>query len=219
MKKVLIFCLAIILVVIAFIVINNNDSEQLDDTNSVSENSTESEDEVSNETETSYENDGTFVVTEVDGDDYDLYYTIVETDEEYAESFDFIIENNEELTITFYDTELNEYLIEDSDVIEYNTEYTVINSGDIEYIFVGEVGQDLNYPLVLLLQTDGTVKAIDMRDGYLTGEFIAKDLTELENIESFEQVSISYPEDSGYYGVVAISEDGLIYEISGYIVE
>ena len=231
MKKGLIILLVVIILVavIAFVVINNNNaSEQSDNTNTVSENvdnsenvtrnSIESDNEVLNETGAEYENDGTYTVSEVDEDDYNSYYTVEETDETYADSFD-IEENGDELTIIFYDTELNEYLLGDDDGIEYDTEYTVTNSGDIEAIFVGEEGQDWNYPLVLLLQTDGTVKGIDMEEGYKAGEFIAKDITELEDIESFEQVSVAYPDDSGYRGVVAIAEDGTVYEISAYQVE
>lgn len=74
----------------------------------------------------------------------------------------------------------------------------------------------MNYPLVFLLQKDGTVRGIDMEAGYKTGEFIAKDILELEDIDGFEQVSVAYPNDSGYNGVVAITEDGLVYEISAY---
>lgn len=226
MKKGLIILLVIVIIIaiIAVVAVNsNNNSEQEKNTNTTSENvantensvrnSVKTDNEVSNETGAGYENDGTYTVREIDEEDYDSYYTPVETDDVYADSID-IEENDGEVTITFSDTELNEYLLDNSNGIEYDTEYTVSNCGDVDSIFVGEEGQDWNYPLVLLLQKDGTVKGIDMEEGYKTGKFVAKDISELEDIESFEQVSVAYPDDSGYNGVVAIAEDGSVYEIS-----
>lgn len=74
-------------------------------------------------------------------------------------------------------------------------------------------GQDWDYPLIFILQKDGTVKGIDMENGYKTGEFIAKNISELKNVDRFEQVDVTPQNNSGYYAVVAITKDNLVYEV------
>ena len=56
-------------------------------------------------------------------------------------------------------------------------------------------------------------KLVDIEEGYKTGNFVAKTISGLDNLEKFEQVSVSKPDDSGYNSVVAITKDGEIFEI------
>ena len=42
---------------------------------------------------------------------------------------------------------------------------------------------------------------------------IAKNISELKDVTEFKQVSVSLPNDSGYNAVVAITKDGMVYEV------
>ena len=162
-----------------------------------------------------YENDSeTFKVRKVERENFDSFYKTVEVPAEAKNCVKVEKEGNN-LIISLIESDTNEFLLESENKVTYNTKYTVSNvsSNDVKNIFYGAEGQDTGYPLVLLLLNDGTVKGIDIQNGYQTGNFIAKNISGIENIVKFEQVDVTPPNDSGFIGVVAISEDNSIYII------
>ena len=84
---------------------------------------------------------------------------------------------------------------------------------DIDKIFVGGEGQELVYPNIYLLAKDGSVKGIDVKEGYEEGTFTAYDISGLKNVESIDQVSVAKPNDSGYEAIVASTKDNEYYEL------
>ena len=224
MKKGLILLLIVVIIVAvaAFFIVNNNKNSNQQEENkttlSENENSKENSSDLNennnalnNENDDAYGNSTIYRISIVDKEDYDLYYTSFETEKIFADSIN-IEENNGKVTILLSETDLNDYLIGDSSV-EYEKEYNVENAGNVKEIFMGEVGQDWDYPLVFLIQEDGTVRGVDIEEGYKTGNFVAKTISGLDNLEKFEQVSVSKPDDSGYNSVVAITKDEEIFEI------
>lgn len=220
---------------IVFSVLNNNNNNNNKDINSeitennVTDNSSntneqndminndvqESNNESVNQDETSNDyDDGTFRVRQIDNETYRSYYEILE-EEKIAKDSVNIEEQGDNLTITIVKNNLNDMLFEHGSEISYDTQYNIsnISASDVENIFYGMEGQDWDYPLVFILQKNGNVKGIDMEHGYKTGEFIAKNISELKDVTEFKQVSVSLPNDSGYNAVVAITKDGMVYEV------
>lgn len=192
----------------------NNESNNMNNSNAnndIQEINNESANQ--NEINNDYD-DGTFRVREIDNESFNSSYKIIE-EEEVAKNSVSIEEKDNNLTIAILKTNLNESLLENGSVITYDTKYDIsnINADDVDTIFYGMEGQDWDYPLIFILQKDGTVKGIDMENGYKTGEFIAKNISELKNVDRFEQVDVTPPNNSGYYAVVAITKDNLVYEV------
>lgn len=184
---------------------NNNADNDISEINNESAN----QNEINNEYD-----DGTFRVREIDNESFNSSYKIIE-EEEVAKNSVSIEEKDNNLTIAILKTNLNESLLENGSAITYDTKYDIsnINADEVDTIFYGMEGQDWDYPLIFILQKDGTVKGIDMENGYKTGEFIAKNISELKNVDRFEQVDVTPQNNSGYYAVVAITKDNLVYEV------
>lgn len=204
-------------------IIENNRTDNETDTNTSNEIANNNADndipEINNESANQNEinneyDDGTFRVREIDNESFNSSYKIIE-EEEVAKNSVSIEEKDNNLTIAILKTNLNESLLENGSAITYDTTYDIsnINADDVDTIFYGMEGQDWDYPLIFILQKDGTVKGIDMENGYKTGEFIAKNISELKNVDRFEQVDVTPPNNSGYYAVVAITKDNLVYEV------
>lgn len=204
-------------------IIENNRTDNETDTNTSNEiannnadnDISEINDESANQNEINNEyDDGTFRVREIDNESFNSSYKIIE-EEEVAKNSISIEEKDNNLTIAILKTNLNESLLENGSAITYDTKYDIsnINADDVDTIFYGMEGQDWDYPLIFILQKDGTVKGIDMENGYKTGEFIAKNISELKNVDRFEQVDVTPQNNSGYYAVVAITKDNLVYEV------
>lgn len=206
--------------------INNDDhSQQNTNTNSnaISNETSNTNNDISNtissnatENETNNANtDNHFRVREVSNEEFNASYEVTETGEDTVKNALTIAEQDGDLTITFKESDLNEMLFGRGKAIEYNEKYIIRNvtSDEVETIFYGMEGQDWDYPLVFLLLKDGTVKGIAMENGYKTGEFVAEDISEVNNVDRFEQVSVTPQNNSGYNAVVAITKDGSIYEI------
>lgn len=204
-------------------IIENNRTDNETDTNTSNEiannnadnDISEINDESANQNEINNEyDDGTFRVREIDNESFNSSYKIIE-EEEVAKNSVSIEEKDNNLTIAILKTNLNESLLENGSAITYDTKYDIsnINADDVDTIFYGMEGQDWDYPLIFILQKDGTVKGIDMENGYKTGDFIAKNISELKNVDRFEQVDVTPQNNSGYYAVVAITKDNLVYEV------
>ncbi len=188
--------------------VNEMSADNNDISNHISSNTTESD--------TNNENtNNTFRVKEVDNDEFNASYEVIESEEDTITNALTIAEQDDDLTITFKESDLNEMLFERGNGIEYNEKYIVSNvtSDEVETIFYGMEGQDWDYPLVFILLKDGTIKGIAMENGYKTGEFVAEDISGVNNVDRFEQVSVTPQDSSGYNAVVAITEDDSIYEI------
>ena len=158
--------------------------------------------------------DGTFIVRNVKSEDYNSYYKTMEVPEG-AEDCINIEKKENTLVLNVIDSETNEMLFERGSKVSLDEKYTIsnVNANDVKFIFYGVEGQDIGYPLVFLLLNDGTVKGVDIQSGYQNGNFIAKNISGLKDISKFEQVDVTPPNDSGYVGVVAISQDDTIYSI------
>ena len=232
MKKVILIILIILLVAcggfIIYYIYDSRDIEQennnevsnvntnVNNDNSINNvNTTVENNEDSSENSTSNENDdGTFQVREVEKEDYNSYYKVVEIPD-VAKNCVSVEKQDDNLVISLIESDTNEMLLERENDVIYNKKYTVsnVNAKDVKSIFYGVEGQDVGYPLVFLLQNDGTVKGIDIEYGYQTGNFIAKNISGIENIDKFEQVDVTPPNDSGFMGVVAITENNSVYVI------
>lgn len=200
-------------------IIENNRTDNETDTNTSNDIAnnyiTEINNESTNQNEINDEyDDGTFRVRQIDNESFNSSYKIIE-EEEVAKNSVSIEEKDNNLTIAILKTNLNESLLENGSAITYDTKYDIsnINADDVDTIFYGMEGQDWDYPLIFILQKDGTVKGIDTENGYKTGEFIAKNISELKNVDRFEQVDVTPQNNSGYYAVVAITKDNLVYEV------
>lgn len=206
--------------------INNDDHSQQNmntNSNSISNETSNTNNDISNtissnatENETNNANtDNHFRVREVSNEEFNASYEVTKTGEDTVKNALTIAEQDDDLTITFKESDLNEMLFGRGKAIEYNEKYIIRNvtSDEVETIFYGMEGQDWDYPLVFLLLKDGTVKGIAMENGYKTGEFVAEDISEVNNVDRFEQVSVTPQNNSGYNAVVAITKDGSIYEI------
>ena len=192
---------------------NSNTSNEIsEDNNDISNNISS---DITENDENNVSTNNTFRVKEVDNDEFNASYETIESEEDTVKNALTIEEQGDDLTITLKESDLNEMLFGRGNGIEYNEKYIISNvtSDEVETIFYGMEGQDWDYPLVFLLLTDGKVKGIAMENGYKTGEFVAEDISEVSNVDRFEQVSVTPQNSSGYNAVVAVTKDGSIYEI------
>lgn len=225
MKKIILVILVLIICVIGGIfIVKYKDTENA---NKAEENNTaiseETKTQETNTEETNTESTGNetnntennFKIIEVEDDDYKNNYEIVEQYEIINTDYFKIEKENNNIVITFIESDRNKELLNDNKQVTYNKGYIInnVNAEDVSEIFCGGEGQDLVYPLVYLLLKDGTVKGIDIENGYNTGNFNAETIPGLENVEKIEQTSVTHPNDSGYVAVVAITKDGTAYEI------
>lgn len=156
-----------------------------------------------------------FEVKKVENEQFNSSYKITENGEIEA-LYGLIIEKqNDELTIIINKTKTNEMLLEKENGITYSEKYRInnINAEDVKSTFCGIEGQEAGYPLIFILQKDGTVKGIDMVQGYKTGKFVANNISGLKNVEKIQQADVTPENDSGYMAVVAITKDDSKYEI------
>lgn len=228
MKKIILVILVLIICVIGGIFIvkykdtdNANKAEEnntavSEETNTqetnTEETNTENTDSTENETNNTESNFRTIEVTE---DDFKNNYEIVEQYEIINTDYFNIKKENNNVVITLIESDRNKELLNDNQQVTYNKGYIInnVNAEDVSEIFCGGEGQDLVYPLVYLLLKDGTVKGVDIENGYNTVNFNAETIPGLENVEKIEQTSVTPPNDSGYVAVVAITKDGTAYEI------
>ena len=160
------------------------------------------------------ENDGTFIIKKIKNEEYMQNYKAVEVPNAAKDCIS-IKEDDDHLMLHLIQSDTNEYLLEGENGVAYDKEYQISNitAENVKSIFYGVQGQDIGYPLVFIIQKDNTVKGIDIEYGYRTGNFISMELSELTNIDKFEQADVTPPNDSGYMAVVAITKDGEIYEV------
>lgn len=208
----LIICAGGIYIIIDYNIITNDDRTAKISNNVVSDetNETESENTLSEEVTKS-----SFNVISVESEDFENNYTVEEQMDLITEDYFVVKEDGDDVVITLVESEQNEELLDSTTTLEYDTNYIISNlsAEEVEEIFYGGEGQDLTYPVVYILLTDGTVKGINIKNGYETGEFVAETVTGLENIESIEQASVTPENDSGYEAVIAITSDESVYEI------
>ncbi|MCI8291397.1 MAG: hypothetical protein HFJ25_04000 [Clostridia bacterium] len=159
--------------------------------------------------------DNIFEIKKIDKDAFTSDYKIVQYQDMFFKQLFNIEKQNDNIIITIVESDMNEQLFENGKGIEYNKKYVIngVNSSDVDNIFYGVEGQALDYPLLLLLQKDGTVKGVDIKYGYIRGEFFAQDILGLENVVRIEQTDVTPVNDSGYEAVVGITKDNSIYEI------
>lgn len=222
----ILFILAIAICVGGVFLIRYYNFMPQDETANTTQKSNETiENEVTNNLENSVNNTNTmdtsvtsendrFSIQKVSNSDYSKYYKLEEEMSIIEESYFKVEKKDNNITITLVKSEQNDALITD-DVLKYDTEYKVENvvAEDIDKIFVGGEGQDLVYPNIYLLAKDGSVKGIDVKEGYEKGTFTAYDVSGLKNVESIDQLSVSKPNDSGYEAIVASTKDNKYYEL------
>lgn len=225
MKKVIIGVLILLIIgVIAYVFVNYDNQSLKTNTENTAQNTTEntnvensSKDIEQGETENiaNEDEEKTWEIKKVNNTDFNNNYTIEEQYKIINEKYFNIKKQGEKLTITLIDSDENDNLLGDTSGLEYNKEYVIKNSNanNIKSIFCGGEGQDLMYPLVFLLQQDGTVQGIDIESGYKTGNFVAKNISELKDVEKIEQASVTPKDDSGYVAVIAITKDDTVYEL------
>lgn len=226
MKKVILILLALIICAGGIYIIlyyntdmgRENNNSIINDTSMINEtNITNNENENSNtNNETNIATSkNNFKIVEVEETDFKSNYELEDPFEIINKDY-FNVEKEEgSVVITLIESEQNKELIKDNEKVTYDEKYTISNVDveNVDKIFCGGEGQDLVYPLVYILQKDGTVKGVDIKNGYNTGKFVAYDISGLENIQRIEQVSVTPVNDSGYEAIVAISEDESVYEI------
>lgn len=226
MKKIIIGVLILLIIgVVAYVFVNyDNQSLKINEEN-ITQNTTKnnnvensSQDIEQIETENIVNNEDeekVWDIKKVNRVDFNNNYTIEEQYKIINEKYFKINKQGEKLTITLIDSDENDNLLGDTSGLEYKKEYIINNSNakNIKSIFCGGEGQDLMYPLVFLLQQDGTVQGIDIESGYKTGNFVAKNISELKDVEKIEQASVTPKDDSGYTAVVAITKDDTVYEL------
>lgn len=225
MKKIIIGVLILLIIgVIAYVFVNYDNQSLKTNTENTAQNTTEntnvensSQDIEQGETENIANEDEEKIweIKKVNNTDFNNNYTIEEQYKIINEKYFNINKQGEQLTITLIDSDENNNLLGDTSGLEYNKEYVINNSNanNIKSIFCGGEGQDLMYPLVFLLQQDGTVQGIDIESGYKTGNFVAKNISELKDVEKIEQASVTPKDDSGYVAVIAITKDDTVYEL------
>ncbi len=156
-----------------------------------------------------------FEIKKIDKSAFDNYYKTVQYQDIITKDWFVVEKQDDDLLITILESDINEQLFENGKGVEYNKKY-IINGAkvsDTETIFYGVEGQEIGYPLLLLLQKDGTVKGVDIKHGYITSNFLAQDIMEVKNIAKIEQKDVTPVNDSGYEAVVIITKDNLMYEI------
>lgn len=230
MKKGVLIVLILVVLCVGVIVLkgyNNKDTQQhmnnISNENMVNNiNTIENTLEDSNNTnkysqdvDTNVNEEETFKIKKVEKKDFDNNYTIEEQYEIINKKYFSIEKQNDDLVISIIKSEQNENLFKLGKGVTYNKKYVInnIKAKDVENIFCGGEGQDLLYPIVFLLQKDGTIKGVNIEYGYKTGNFVAKSVSGLENVEKIEQASVTPVNDSGYEAIIAITKDKTVYEI------
>ena len=80
--------------------------------------------------------------------------------------------------------------------------------------FTAVEGNGLNAPVVCFLMDDGTVEMLDTKTAFKNEKYVSGGkIKGLENIVSFELVSVHENDGGGYVTTVAIDEDGYAYDI------
>lgn len=98
---------------------------------------------------------------------------------------------------------------------EIEEQYEIINK---QYFNIDKENTNVVITLIESSQNeqllkDGTVKGVDIENGYNTSNFIAETISGLKDVQKIEQANASRPDDSGYACVVAILNDESVYEI------
>lgn len=160
-------------------------------------------------------NNEIFEVKKIDSQIYAQDYRVEEQYKIISEKYFNIEKQKDNLVISIIDSEYNDELLSRGKGVEYNKKYTINNvkSEDVKSIFTGGEGQDLIYPLVYILMKDGTIKGVDIENGYKTGKFESQIISGINNVEKINQASVSPSNDSGYEAIIAITEDEEVYEI------
>lgn len=156
-----------------------------------------------------------FEIVKVKENDFKNNYEIEKPFEIISKDYLSIEKEDNNVVIILVESTQNKELLKNNKNVILNKKYTIenVSAEEVNKIFCGGEGQDLMYPVVYLLLNDGTVKGIDIEDGYNTGKFKAEIISGLENVQKIEQTSVTPPDDSGYEAVVAITKDETVYEI------
>ena len=237
MKKIVLIILALSILGGTVILIHYNkkniDNENLSINNSTSDNIsnnnvTENDDntKIENEVQDNGSNldssnvnsdvkESSFKIKKIEQKDFNNNYTIENQYEIITKDYFKLEQQNDDFVISIIKSEANKNLLQNEGVIKYNEKYIISNIKvkDVNSIFYGVEGQDAGYPLVYILQNDGTVKGINTEFGYKTGKFVAENISGLNDIKKIEQASVTPPDDSGYVAVIAITKDNNVYEI------
>ena len=158
---------------------------------------------------------GKFNIIEVDENTFKDNYTVQQPFDIINKEYFNIEKENSNLTISLIQSDINKELLRDTKNIKYAEKYTInnVSTEEVNTVFCGGEGQDLVYPVVYLLLNNGTVKSVNIEEGYKTGVFNAEIISNLENVQKIEQADVTPKVDSGYVAVIATTEDGKIYEI------
>lgn len=162
------------------------------------------------------QDNGKFEIIEIEKSKFESDYTIIDEREIYNKIINIEKENNN-VTITRKETEENNNILalDEKSKVKSNTKYNIenIKAAGIKDIFIGEEGHEGIYPLIYILQKDGTVKGIDIEEAFKTGTFVAQNISELKNVEKIEQADVHPKDDSGYMAIVITTSDKKIYEL------
>ena len=226
MKNIIIVILVLIIFVMGgFFIVKYTDNNKIDENNNqisnentqnVNSNGANTQNTENMNTNNEHNNsESNFKIIEIMEEDFKNNYEIEEQYEIINKEYFNIKKKDNNVVITLIESDRNNDLLNENKQVTYNKEYIInnVNAEDVAEIFCGGEGQDLVYPVVYLLLKDGTVKGIDIENGYKTGNFNAETISGLENIQTIEQTSVTRPNDSGYEAVVAITKDGDVYEI------
>lgn len=230
MKNIIIVILVLIIFVMGgFFIVKYTDNNKIDENNNQISNETNTENtqnvnsngantqntENMNTNNEHNNSESNFKIIEIMEEDFKNNYEIEEQYEIINKEYFNIKKKDNNVVITLIESDRNNDLLNENKQVTYNKEYIInnVNAEDVAEIFCGGEGQDLVYPVVYLLLKDGTVKGIDIENGYKTGNFNAETISGLENIQKIEQTSVTHPNDSGYVAVVAVAKDGTAFEI------
>lgn len=208
MKKILIILVLIILVSVGIIAVKVYKEQE-------NKNDLKNDNNIQNENIEEKRYKSNFEIIEVEKQDFEANYTIVKEMDIITKKWLILEKEDKELAIKIINSKENEMLFEKGKGVNYNEKYNIenIEANQVKTIFYGAEGQEIGYPLVILLKKDGTVKGVDIENGYKTGEFLAYDILELKDVIKIEQADVTRANDSGYQAVIASTKDGKVYEI------
>lgn len=223
MKKIILLILVLTICVGGFYIIKYYNTN-IKDTSKIAENSKETNNEnvVEQDNNSNTNNDlntdtseSNFKIVKIKENDFKNNYEEEKQFEIISKEYFNIEKENNNVIISLIESSQNKELLKDNEKVTYNKKYTIsnVNAEDVDKIFCGGEGQDLMYPVVYLLLKDGTVKGVDIENGYNTGSFKAETISGLKDVQKIEQASVTPANDSGYEAVVAITKDETAYEI------
>lgn len=221
MKKIILLILVLIICVGGFCIIryyniNTNDTSKTSENTNVTSNKASNENVVEQDNNTNVDTSkSNFEIVKVTENDFKNNYKVEKQFEIITKEYFNVKKENNNVIITLIESSQNRELLKNNEKAAYNKKYVInnVSAENVNKIFFGGEGQDLMYPVVYLLLKDGTVKGVDIKNGYDTGNFNAETISGLKDVQKIEQTSVTPPNDSGYEAVVAITNDEIVYEI------